>query len=428
MIALDYFLYDNRTWVAAIGRDWGIKAATGALTARPDLRSMFERYCTALPGDFGQLSGFEQALGGIRPPNGDGYLLCLTVETTDSFGRPSWAIYGLWCPNTKILESVLAGNLLSSGQAALRVETPPATFALKSFGLSLKPGRCLRRENPAFIRFDRKSSVSDVISLLVGAIRHKDQLPDVLGITASSRLSLLGQQFRVIYCHPLDERGERAFAQHRSVAPPPENDAEEVVASRSSRSRCRTTVLWASGSVAGVTILAIAFMFASETWPQWMVLYTTRVEPPLTRSRPYIRPGSTEAVLLEIRAHLDAIRALDPEDLRQAALKEQRRKTRDAYSDLIKDRERVVGRAKGDDIAYYYEARQIRSFDASTRLQKIRLILDERPFGGDSCKDIGIESAPVRSWCDSLTNLERTASSLRQTHSSAASGAPGSPL
>src|SRR5215212_11865124 len=125
MIPLDYFLYDNRTWAPRIGRDWGIKAATGVLASRSDLWSSFDRYCGALPSDQGQLSGFGQAFGGVHPRGGNGYLLCVTLETSDPFGRPSWAVYGLWCPDIGLLARALAADPIGAAQAILGAETPP---------------------------------------------------------------------------------------------------------------------------------------------------------------------------------------------------------------------------------------------------------------------------------------------------------------
>ena len=63
IISLDFFLYDNRTWSPRWGRDWGLKAATGGLADRADLKSDFDRYCGAMPGGQGQLRGFGAAIG-----------------------------------------------------------------------------------------------------------------------------------------------------------------------------------------------------------------------------------------------------------------------------------------------------------------------------------------------------------------------------
>src|SRR5947207_2560115 len=203
MIAVDYFLRDNRTWLPDTGRDWGIKAATGVLAARDDLRAAFSRYCSVLSGDYGPLTGFRQALGGIRSPAGDGYLLCVTLETSDSFGRPSWAAYGLWCPGS-IVETVVACDPVGAARKVLGAEKPPPAIRLGS------PDREIRASSPhkRLRRFDNRTT-AEVIAILSEAARRNAVLPNILGITATSRLSDLRKSFDIIYCHPLDDGAAR---------------------------------------------------------------------------------------------------------------------------------------------------------------------------------------------------------------------------
>jgi hypothetical protein len=382
MIALDYFLYDNRTWASRIGRDWGVKAATGVLASRSDLQSSFERYCGALPSDHGYLSGFGQALGGIRPASGAGYLLCAALETSDSFGRPSWAVYGLWCPDAATLEKALAGDPIRAAQAALGAETPPNTIELRSFGLSLPAPRCLPTET-RFRQFDRKSTGSEVTSLLLGAIRRGAPLPNVLGVTAGSRLPAFARQFNVVYCHPLDDRSDRAFAQHRSDEPFATLDQIGDVPPIPGSSR-RVALLWTTICVAAVAAV-VAFLR-----PHWMVFYPARADSP------------AEITLREIQTQLTEIRDLDPEELRKAAQESDRQTVLDAYAALIEDRERIVG-----------HAHEFQTYDTGAKLQNIQLLLNDRPPGKDACKVIGTENPTVRRWCEALAKLERTAQALR---------------
>ena len=94
MIALDYFLYDNWT-LSERGTDWNVKAATGVLASRDDLQASFQTYCKLTRGHETSLRGFDFAIGGF--PAGRGYLLCVTLESLDTDGRPSWAVVGFWC-------------------------------------------------------------------------------------------------------------------------------------------------------------------------------------------------------------------------------------------------------------------------------------------------------------------------------------------
>lgn len=380
---MDYFLYDNRTWAPRIGRDWGIKAATGILASRSDLQSAFDRYCGALPSEHGYLSGFGQALGGVRPPDGDGYLLCITVETTDPFGRPSWAIYGLWCPDHSALENVLAADPIGAVQSIVGADPPPPAIALSSPAPALLPVPRQHRETTTFRLFDGPSSITETISVLLGAIRRSTPLPNVLGITASSRLPEIGRQFDVVHCHPLSDRSELALEQCRSDEPFAIVEPEIIVPTPPPPARSQTAIFWMTASLAVAAVIVIAFR-----WP----FPGRSVE------------SSAEITLREIQLRLDPIIALDPEELRNIAKKDERKEVLQAYDALIEERERIAGPVAG-----YYEEQQVRSLDAAGRLQKIRLILDERTPGDDACRVIGTGNPTVRHWCNSLANLERAA-------------------
>ena len=401
MLTLDYFLYDNRTWAPRIGRDWGIKAATGLLASRSDLQSSFDRYCSALPGGQGYLSGFGQALGGFHERNGKGYLLCLTLETSDPFGRPSWAVYGLWCPDAASLENALGADLIAAVQAILRVDAPPSSITLTSSARVLPAPRRLANER-AFRRFDRKSSTLEVVALLHGAIRTGAALPEILGITASSRLSELGQQYNVVYCHPLDDRGERAFEQHcRS------DDLAEVETVTSSYTQPSHRALWAA--VLGIVILITVALLIIE--PHWLTFIDARAERPPASSAHHARlpvnAHLTEDSLRAIRAGLEEIKALDPEDLRSAG-RNARSDVRKTCSALIEHRERIVGSESET---------QVQSPEVAMRIQEIRSILSERRIESDVCTGNGAGDSIVRRWCESFAKLERAVQSLPEVSS-----------
>src|SRR4028118_2283711 len=222
MTAVDYFLYDNQTWSAQTGRDWGIKAATGALATRIDLKNDFLRYCSAMPAEQGKLVSFRDAVGGIRSRTGKGYLLCVTLERSDPFGRPSWAVYGLWCPDHATLEQVLLANPVGAVKGMLGLPNPPGAVHVQNGTAAVRP---LRRTSArtTFHRFEPSASGREVTAILLGSLRGKTALPNILGITSTSRLSSLGHAgFDRIYCHPLDEQTGRALARHLSGSASPE--------------------------------------------------------------------------------------------------------------------------------------------------------------------------------------------------------------
>lgn len=410
MVSLDYLLYDNRTWAVRIGRDWGIKAATGVLGSRPDLLTMFDRYCGSLPSDLGCLNGFGHALGGIR--SADGYLLCVTIETPDPFGRPSWAVYGLWCPDAEVLRTALTGDPLRAVRAALSADTPPPALELRPFSPGLLPSaRCTTRKT-TFRRFDRTASISEVTSLLLGAVERGNDPPDVLGITGSNKLPALGERFNVIYCHPLDERTERTFEQLRNdepFAPLPQDGPSPMPGA----SKSDGTVEWTITALVAAAIVA-ACAFISTPTPWHRPNDADRARPLASTFDRQVslntRPIAVEMVLLDLEAGMAEILALNPDELRSTLKETDSQQLRDACAALIEDRERIVGRPKdNDDVADYYQIARIRTSDPVTRLANIRAIVAERPMGGPVCADAGMTNPMIRRWCDSLKRFERAA-------------------
>lgn len=450
MIALDFFLYDNRTLSSRWGRDWGIKAATGALAGRADLRSAFDRYCGALPDDQGRLSGFGEAIGGVR--SGDGYLLCVTLEGSDSFGRPSWAVFGLWCPNPATLEQVLsAGDPIGSARALLGGETPPSAIEIRPAKVAVRPRRRRRASaDPAFWRFETRSTPGKVISLLLGAVQLRDALPNVLGITATSRLSALaGAGFNVVYCHPMDDRADRALAR---VLNPQEADMEEPgipperrpgpassqdEAPRSSRSSLEW-LLWLSIVIVGAGVI---FLFMGEIGyetpaapreaaPQ-VAGEVPDAEDPSVPEVSFPEERTAEAVLKEMKNRVEECLELDPEALRRSPgyvavteipvlpeYRAEREQVRQAYAALIEIHGRMVKRQKGNFVAYYYDDNGGKvTVTPEMKVQKIKEILGEAPLGGQECKilknSLGFEfeneGSVVRRWCDVLGRLEKSA-------------------
>jgi hypothetical protein len=235
-MTLDYCLYDNRTSAPRIGREWGLKAATGRLASRRDLLSAFDAYCTLTPGDQAPLARFGAAVGGVRPGGGSqGYLLCVTLEAPDFYGRPSWAIVGLWCPTREILTEVLRdGDPIGAARELTRAGTLPAEVEIRRASSPLLRGRSLPSAR-LVLRFDPAASASIAMALLLAGSRRersRGQLPEILGITGSAKLGSAGERFGVVFCHPMDEKTGRALASLPSSRVPAEEEeapAEAVI-------------------------------------------------------------------------------------------------------------------------------------------------------------------------------------------------------
>lgn len=437
MIGVDYFLYDNRT-VAQWGRDWGIKAATGALASRADLKAEFNRYCGTLPSEHGRLSGFGEAIGGIRSRNAKGYLLCVTLETADLSGRPSWAVFGLWCPDSSALEDVLSGGPASAARSVLNAPTPPAVIHMQPGTLAIRPSYRKKHPGTLFRRFERGTTEREVTSLLLGAIHAKTTLPNILGITATPRLPALAEAgFDRVYSHPLDDRTESALSRHLSSA---EADVEELwppaapVATLRSPSRSRhrgtssDTFLWAL--VTAALVFTVAFLVVINDISRDFIVgeaaatqRSDTVTGNTTRARiarSVVSP-SPDTVLQEIGERMEELKKLDPQGLRDSsgyraahniavieARKSERERVRAAYASLIEARERIVKQT-----AYFF-ADDSKAVSGADRLQRVSAILKQPPLASGHClvlrNAFGFEfesrGSVVRHWCDALSELE----------------------
>lgn len=467
MIALDFFLYDNRTWSPRLGPDWGLKAATGTLADSADLKAAFDRYCGAMLGVQVQLRGFGEAIGGMSSQSG--YLLCVTLETSDSFGRPSWAVFGLWCPDRATLAQVLsAGDPIGSARALLGGEKPPSAIEIRPATVAAGPRRRKRASaEPLFYRFDPRSTVNEVITLLLVAIQQRTKLPDVLGITATSRFAAVAQSgFKVVYCYPMDDRTERALVRVLSPQEPTEelpsidNPIQELVESvdrpepklgelrsqwpsiaRSSAASSSRWPLWFSIPLgilvpALIVLLVIGFLPDRSTISEEPALMSSGDEPaPVPEDTPETsipEARSNEGLLDDVSERLRECKKLAPDNLRRSSgfeaaetvpvlpeYQERRDRVRQAYAALIEIRGRMVKR-QGNYVAYYFEEAG-KEAPPATRLQKIAEILGEAPLGREDCglihEAFGFEfesgGSVVRRWCDTLRRLQKTAGALK---------------
>ncbi|HEV7669902.1 MAG TPA: hypothetical protein VGS22_15375 [Thermoanaerobaculia bacterium] len=463
MTALDFFLYDNRT-PAIWGRDWGLKAATGILANHPDLKAAFDRYCRVKLGEQGQLRGFGEAIGGLGWASG--YLLCVTLETSDSFGRPSWAVFGIWCPGRATLAQVLSvGDPIGSARALLGVETPPSAIEIRPATVAGGPRRRPHSSaEPVFYRFDPKSTVREVITLLLVAIQQRAQLPNVLGITATSRFAAVAQSgFKLVYCHPMDDRTERELVR---VLSPPEPEVEESwtplveepalppvirpprrlkilppplpVPSEQRWSISPRWLLWLSVAIIGVGVIFLEVSDQLHDFPSISWESSSPVKREVTDFGATPAPEkvtgeiSGEKMLDEVRQRLQECKTIEFEALRQSPgfkaaetvpvlpeYQESRNRVRKAYAALAEIQGRMVKR-QGNYVAYYFEEAG-KDAAPATRLQKIAEILGEAPLGRQDCgvlkEAFGFEfesgGSVVRRWCDAIAKLEKTAAAVK---------------
>lgn len=189
---IDYFLYDNQTR-SSFGRDWGLKAATGELAGNTPLRQEFIDYCNlTFDTRSGILRDFGYAIGGL--PSGEGYLLCVTLESADHLGRPACAIVGLWFARYELLSDFLRTNdPAATARGALGQEPLPERLVPAGEGrpLASDPPRrpswpMLRPRNRTVAQmFRRASSPADVVAFLrFWTQRDRERLPRILGITS----------------------------------------------------------------------------------------------------------------------------------------------------------------------------------------------------------------------------------------------------
>lgn len=217
-VITDYLLYDNRTWAPGINNDWGLKAATGLLQGNEALKKDFLRYCSASASQ-GGLYGFHSALGGLRARSGpsNGYLLCVTVETPDLHGRPSWAVLGFWLENPESLNRALREvDLVAVARSISDSETKPSEARLdpgRAPSRGWEPGDSFRLSQsgsaPTLDRFIPNQSVHQVKELLLARQAQGLRVPNILGIAAFRRPDPGSfSAFDLVLCKPIDESGE----------------------------------------------------------------------------------------------------------------------------------------------------------------------------------------------------------------------------
>lgn len=186
---LDYFLYDNRT--PGEVRDWGVKLATGALAKDSQARRLFVDYCSrSFNTSLGALRPFGAALGGLPRPGG-GYLLCITLETRDPYGRAACGFVGIYCPGRPQLRSLLTeADPVATAQTVYETDTPPDRLTPRGRALigpgdpHTEPQLSSFRPGSRLALFDRKSSPRDAAAILWNALERGAPLPSILGIAA----------------------------------------------------------------------------------------------------------------------------------------------------------------------------------------------------------------------------------------------------
>jgi hypothetical protein len=441
MIAVDYFLYDNRTQ-SPWGRDWGIKAATGKLASRGDLKADFSRYCGAMPSQQGSLSGFGEAIGGFRSRISGGYLLCITLESRDLAGRPSWAVFGLWCPDPETLAEVVTADPIASARAVIGVETLPSVIGIQPAAIATAATRRRTPRRTVFRRFDPEASAREVLSLLLGSMRARAVLPNILGITASSRLPELAEAgFDRVYCHPTDDAAARILKQLLSgpeleieddVLPWPQTAPANWSPTRGSivQPRLRSPMAWTLWLTVGVVVAVSVILIAySPREPDYADPHAFPTRPESVTPAPVAMPTSSEIIVLDIEQRLQELKHLEPDELRHSKGYEvaqepvlvvwepERKKVLDAYATLLDIRQRMTDKGQ---VAYYYED-DGKGTEPTKKLGKIIALLKPHPLGSQECKtlrhafafEFENENSTLSRWCASLTRLEATVRSVQ---------------
>jgi hypothetical protein len=477
-LTVDYFLYDNRTPSLRYGTDWDIKMATGALAARRDLRSAFQRYCKFTHADLGHPGGFDAAVGGIRPPGGPGYLLCVTFANPDPIGRPAITIVGMWCQERDALRALIhSHDPVGSARAVFATTRPPASLELIPGGFTGRRFAVPRR--PLYLRFDGEASVRIALGLLDG---DNAALPSIHGISSSSRITDGAKHdFAVVFARPMDERAERALAAVEGSAddlresvpaepaaaaapapapaavtplagPAPVLDGASVTRSErrhgEPRSRPATVTATPAGRatlVRGLLVAVVASMAIAGLTAAWVL--RDPATPPQTQtqtetetaqsgdgtSEPPIRPApmtSSDA----IRRQLGEVGKLDPRELRLSpgylASKQvevipryeaDRKRVTDAYERLLNYREHLTSPTWIRDLDYYVIGRGAGAPSAE-RQERLKQLFESATIGASSCEtlrgafasELNESSSVAKRWCLAFESLKDAAQPLRR--------------
>jgi hypothetical protein len=223
----EYLLYDNRTWMPGTGPDWKLKATTGRLASLEDVQAAFLDYCHAT-ADQASLRNFDAALGGFAIHSASGYVLCVTLETNDHYGRPSWALVGFYFEQSaELLSALQQYDVISSARAIAAAQPSPATFVFRSIEPATEDApTCTAAPlgNDGIAVFRGAESISNVIHLLLQACKRGLAPPSILGITALQSISgTVLARYSLVYCRDgglASVLRERAAASVTAVAHP----------------------------------------------------------------------------------------------------------------------------------------------------------------------------------------------------------------
>ncbi len=247
MRAYDYLLYDNRTR-STLGRDWGLKAATGELAARSDLKQRFYDYC-ALSFDTSRssLADFGHAIGGLGDPRGSGYLLCVTLESRDHLERPSCTILGIWLPRRRNLDHLLRDcDPVASARRLLAAGGTPDKLVMAGVG---DPGVRTDPWNRGPVGLLREFRPGVTPRRVLGMLPQTRSAvpPSVLGVTAlvaPGRFRAAG--FDLVFCLPPDAASrtvlEKILAGQAAVAVPSTREEQTTGNPESPLSRWRSVI------------------------------------------------------------------------------------------------------------------------------------------------------------------------------------------
>lgn len=426
---VEFLLYDNYSR-SPFGRDWGLKAATGELAVRAEIRRSFAEYCT-LSFDTRQdaLRDFGYALGGVGL--GPAYLLCVTIESPDHLGRPSCAIVGLWFPHTDILTEFLQrADIRATAAQAVGNEFPPtgglAPLLAQGSPISRRQGTGLPQLDSTLVAtmiFERGQTPQAIVELLLDRVGKRRKLPKVLGVTSLRDVERFAEKELDLVCgltslSSVRRQSVEAFGRPKGVARPSERPFRHRIASMAA----------AATLTAGIGIGAYLFILPTPApEPNGQLPSTIESVPAVSSSAPPSEPpppehavsNRDEEFLAAVKIILEEIGNLDPGELKnsrvamilatvplvKAEAARHRELAKILNSELPKLKEQLTGSA--ENLPFFFKGAALGS-SVQERADTVRRKLQALGLDGHSCQELRYtfafefrdKSSAIYRWCD----------------------------
>lgn len=428
----DYLLYDNRTRGKG-GFEWGIKVSTGQLQSDAELKRQFVEYCrNSIEGRFGPPSDFGLALGGVCPGDND-YLLCVTIENKDLYGRKSCAFVGIYCPNASALQSLLTQGdpLLSARQA---YESAPADFALVGGALQPVGSPASIAWNPGRYPFQKEASPRNAAAILLGSIERRVRRPSIMGVaTWGVDRANIFRSYGFAFCQRLPV----SLTTPQVKAPAPESI--QPLISEQDRASVSTTfwiVLALAAAIAGLAsgVFYLTMIPGRTVTEESEPVTLPKKDVPLVeRSKTHSPAPAPDAqeFLTKFEGLLNRMDALSPDSLlttpeykalSEVAVLPEYSNKRSAMTELLKVALPEFRRAvRAGNFRYFLDDKQFRSSNPAEHVTEIRKALGRLTFPKDSCDLLRssftlwakTDGDVTREWCSLVDELaiQRTLSS-----------------